>query len=158
MASTKTKSRKSKSAKSATKTAAKSKRTKSKSTKPKQSNGNGSGRLAVPQWKAVADVATALVTVNAAGKTIARAPISTAKVEMVHAGLIGRKNVRTYITKTLGFKSVKQCGEYGGAKIGRTDLPDGVSRALSEAAESLGDPKVHKINGRALAAVIFALV
>jgi hypothetical protein len=113
-------------------------------------------RIKNPKWEKAAKLATALVTVGSDGKSINRAPISTPKVEMVATQIVGRKSASAVI-KSLGFKNTKQATDYAGAKIGRTDLPDGVSRQMSEAAASMGSPAVHKINGRALAAVLVAL-
>lgn len=145
-----------------TKSAPKTKSAKTNA-KPKAARKSASGKTKVvpvariknPKWEKAAKLATALVTVGSDGKPINRAPISTPKVEMV-ATMIGRKKAAA-VLKSIGFKTAKQAEEYAGAKIGRTDLPDGVSRGLSEAAASMGSPAVHKINGRALAAVLVAL-
>lgn len=113
-------------------------------------------RIKNPKWEKAAKLATALVTVGSDGKPINRAPISTPKVEMVASVIVGRKSASA-VLKSMGFKSTKQAEQYAGAKIGRTDLEEGTSRKLSEAAAEMGSPAVHKINGRALAAVLVAL-
>lgn len=125
--------------------------------KPKaKSNGNGNGGVRNPRWEKLAKLATSLVTRGSDGKQLNRAPISTPKVELVAVKLVGRKQPKAVIS-ALGFKSAKQASDYASAHIGRTDLPEGTSAKLSEAALKLGNPQVHKINGRALAAVLVAL-
>lgn len=135
-----------------------------KSAKPRAARKTATGktktvkvsRIRNPRWEKVAKLATTLVQTGSDGSTLNRAPISTPKVELVATKIVGRKQASA-VVKALGFKTTKQAEQYAGAKIGRTDLPDGVSKNLSEAATKMGPPAVHKINGRALAAVLVAL-
>jgi len=121
-----------------------------------------------PQFADAAKIATDLVTVGSDGKPIGRAPIGTPQMARVHAALVGKRQIGTVVrafayggpkfgqkeTVANGLRVLRQ---YAGAKIGRTDLPEGASTRLSVGAAAIGDPKVHKVNGRALAAALVAL-
>lgn len=130
-----------------------------------------------PELADQAKRATELVTVNSSGDTIARAPISSVKLGDVRDTVIGKRRPADVIVDVIagprdkerpGRVGVKRAPEvpkaaltiatqYAGAKIGQTDLPEGARARLSAAAQELGDPGVHKINGRAMAACLVAL-
>lgn len=135
-------------------TAPKPKRSKSKST-AKKNGAKKVGAVKNQRWVKIAKLATVLVTSDGNGKTLNRAAITTPKVDMVMTKLVGRKSASA-VLKSYGFKSTAQAEKYAGGKLTRGDLTPEINRAVSEAAKKIGDPKIHKINGRALAAVIVA--
>jgi len=116
------------------------------------------GSVAVAEFAAAADVASSMACVDRDGQPIGRARIGTVQMSKVADAL--RKSKTTAHT-LVGAKSAKQSlstlKQYASAKIGRAELPDGVSQNLSDLAKSIGDPRKHKMNGRALAAAVVAL-
>lgn len=139
---------------SAPKSQPKTKTTKKPAAAKKNGNGNGGSRLSNPRWDKIAKLSTTLVQTGD-GRTLNRAAITTPKVELVMSTLVGRKSASA-VLKSLGFKTTKQAADYAGGKITRGDLPVETNRAVTEAAAKCGDPRVHKMNGRALVSVIVA--
>ena len=125
-----------------------------KKTAPKKTEKNP---VSVKRAKIATELVTQATTTDKrkTGSAIARAPISVPKVELVGAKLLRSSSAAATI-KRIGFKSTAEAERYAAGKIGRTDLSPEINRALTEAATKLGDPKQHKINGRALAAVLVA--
>ena len=158
MANTKSKTKATKQSASKSKSA-KPKATKRSAAKPKAKTKKAAEKNPVSVKRA--KLATEMVTQATAtdkrktGSAIARAPISVPKVELVQSKLL-RSGSAAQTIKSVGFKSTAEAERYASGKIGRADLSPEINRALTEAAAKLGDPKVHKINGRALAAVLVA--
>ena len=123
-----------------------------KTAKPKTKN-----PVSVKRAKLATDLVTQATATDKrkTGSQINRAPISVPKIELVQSKLL-RSTSAAKTIKAIGFKSTAEAERYAAGKIGRTDLTPEINRALTEAAAKLGDPKQHKINGRALAAVLVA--
>jgi hypothetical protein len=116
------------------------------------------GTVRVEAFAAVADAASAMACVDSDGQPIGRARIGTVQIQRVADAM---KKSKTTAHDLVGAKSAKQSlavlRQYASAKIGRGDLPDGVAANIGALAKRIGDPRVHKMNGRALAAAVVAL-
>lgn len=116
--------------------------------------GRGGG-VQVDAEAAVADAASAMACVDADGKPIGRARISTPKIAQVRAAMTKTK---TTAHTLVGAKSAKQSlTELRAVALKRSPLTGDTKTALGALAKTIGDPKVHKMNGRALAAAVVAI-
>lgn len=159
-------------AKSGAKQTAKKSGVKTRSVRLKSASGNvrtvrrpveqqfGTGTARVEQFGPAAVRASELACVDTDGKPIGRAPISSPKVQMV-AQHIGRRKPADVLHRVIGESSATKSGQmarkYAAAQIGQTDLPDGARARIGEMAKAIGDPKQHKMNGRALVAALVGL-
>lgn len=145
-----------------------------KKAQPKQSKRTVTRRDSVPELADAASRATELAT---DGGQLRRGGVSTVKLSDVKAHVIGRRRPADVIVAIIAGPqgrerparvnvkranevpkaAVKLATDYASGKIGQTDLPDGARARLGEASKLIGNPTVHKISGRKLAACLVAL-
>jgi hypothetical protein len=122
----------------------------------------------VPEFSKAAHAASALITVDENGKPNKRAPLGTVQLQRVHNAIGKRKPADVLRLLVYGGPSFKRGQTQRGAldvatgwassKIGQTDLPEGCRARFTAFAAEIGDPRKHKINGKALAAALVGLV
>lgn len=126
-----------------------------------------SGQL--PEFNEAAHAASALICVDEKGKPNKRAPLGTVQLSRVAAS-VGKRRKPSEQLRLLMFggpkfkrdqtaaAAVRIARGWASSKIGQTDLPEGSRARFTAFAAEIGDPRKHKINGKALAAALVGLV